>query len=262
MHFEIANEAWQNGFGGPEGMKQLHALTRRLADGTTVPVAITASEGQSCADNQALYKGLDVEVITEHFDRGIDGPLGRWGPVAATWQIRNCPGLPPLISNNEPIGPKSSVESETDPHFVIAGAVTSYMASVAFYVFHTDAGVWGRDALTDMPGANRMLDGFAAMKQYLPPDIATWRRHARDSKEHVFTSKGGVELFASVKQNQFFAIAVGLETPMTIAPREFPVTFEVLDLLTGKPLAKHDLEVGESTTLSGHPAVILKGRLW
>jgi hypothetical protein len=261
IHFELANESWQNGFEGPGGVAQLQALTRRLASQTAIPVAISASDGHECADHQALYKGMDVEIITEHFDRDVRGPLGRWGPVAATWAIRNCPDLPPVISNNEPIGPRSSVESETDPHYLLAGAVASYMASVGLYVFHTDAGVLGREPLIDMPGAPAMLRGFAAMKRYLPPDIAAWRRHTRESKEHVFTSKGGVELFASVRQNRFLALAIGLERPMTIEPLEHAVSFEVLDLLTGDTIATHDLERGDAVTLSGRPAVVLSGRM-
>jgi hypothetical protein len=261
MHFELANESWQNGFAGEEGIAQLRALTRRLTAQTTIPVAVSASDGHACDDHLQLYRGLDIEIITEHFDRDVRGPLGRWGPVAATWTIRNCPGLPPVISNNEPIGPRSSVESETEPHYLLAGAVASYMASVGLYVFHTDAGVWGREPLADMPGAPAMLRGFAAMKQYLPPDIATWRRHTRESKEHVFDSTGGVELFASVRQNRFVALAIGLDRPMTIRPRAHPVSFDVLDLLTGEPLARHDLDPGESLTLSGRPAVVLAGRM-
>lgn len=261
VHFEVANEAWQNGFHGPAGVQQLQALTRRLASGTPIPVAISAAEGHDCADHLALYKGMEVEIVTEHFPRETRGPLGRWAPVAATWGIRNCPGLPPLISNNEPIGPRSSVESETDPHHLVAGAVASYMASVALYVFHTDAGVWGREPLLSMPGAPAMLKGLAAMKQYLPADIATWRRHTRESKEHVFDAKGGVELYASTRENRFFALAIGLEKPMTIAPREHPARIEVLDLLTGEVLSRHDLKPGEPLTLSGRPAVILSGVL-
>ncbi len=260
VHFELANESWQNGFEGPDGVRQLQALTRRLASQTSIPVAISASHGHECADHQALYKGMDVEIITEHFDRDIRGPLKRWGPVAATWGIRNCEGLPPVISNNEPIGPRSSVESETEPYYLLAGAIASYMASVSLYVFHTDAGVLGREPLIDMPGAPAMLKGFAAMKQYLPADVATWRRHTRDSPEHVFRSKGGVQLFASVKENRFFALAIGLDSPMTIEPRQ-PVTFDVIDLLTGEVLDRHTLGAGTTVHLSGRPAVVLSGTL-
>jgi hypothetical protein len=260
MHFELANESWQNGFEGPGGVAQLQALTRRLASKTAIPVAISASNGHACADHQALYKGLDVEIVTEHFDRDLRGPLGRWGPVAATWDIRNCPGLPPVISNNEPIGPRSSVESETDPHYLLAGAIASYMASVGLYVFHTDAGVWGRETIASMPGAPAMLEGLAAMKRYLPADIATWRRHTRDSPEHVFQSTGGVQLFASVKDNRFFALAIGLDDPMTIAPRG-SVSFDVIDILTGKVLDHHALGPGVTITLQGRPAVVLSGTL-
>lgn len=259
VHFELANESWQNGFGGPDGVKQLQGLARRVSGATEIPVAISAPEGHECADHQALYTDVDVEIVTEHFDRDVRGPKGRWGPVVAPWGIRNCEGLPPLISNNEPIGPRSSVESETDPHYVVAGAIASYMASVGLYVFHTDAGVWGREALTDMPGAAGILDGFAAMKRYLPADIATWRRHDRHSPEHVFRSTGAVELLASVRENRFFALALGTDSPMIVEPREHPVTFEVLDVLTGETLAKHSLERGQTATLPGRPAVVLTG---
>jgi hypothetical protein len=263
VHFELANESWQNGFGSAEGVRQLRELTRRLASRTEIPVAISDSEGHECDDHMALYRDMPVEILTEHFPRSVDGPMKRWGPVAATWDVRNCPGLPPLISNNEPVGPKSSVASESDPHRVVAGAVASYMASVALYVLHTDAGVWGREPLTAMPNADAILDGLSAMKRYLPADIAGWRRHRRDSSEAPLAMAGGVELFTSVQRdgNRFFALPIGVGDGATLEPRR-AMRFTVLDLLSGEELAHHDVAAGEKVALKGgRPAVVLTGTL-
>jgi hypothetical protein len=262
MHFEVANESWQNGFGGPDGIRQIRELTTRLASRTEIPVAISDSEGHECADHLALYRDMPVEILTEHFARDLGGPLKSWGPVAEPWSARSCPGLPPVISNNEPVGPRSSVESETDPHRIVAAAVSSYMASVGLYVFHTDAGVWGREPIEKMPNARAILGGFAAMSRYVPGDIVTWRRHRRDSPEHVFRMEGGVEIFASVERDglRFFAMPVGIEGGATLEARR-AMQFEVLDLLSGAVLEKHDLEPGEKIVLKGRPVVVVTGRL-
>src|SRR5439155_7466370 len=42
MHLEVANEAWQNGFPGSQGVSDLLEFTQYLADRTSVPVAITS----------------------------------------------------------------------------------------------------------------------------------------------------------------------------------------------------------------------------
>ena len=47
-----------------------------------------------------------MEILTEHFARDLSGPLKEWGPVVQPWTARSCPGLPPVISNNEPVGPR------------------------------------------------------------------------------------------------------------------------------------------------------------
>ena len=262
MHFEVANESWQNGFGGDDGIRQIRDLTTRLASKTAIPVAISDSEGHTCEDHLVLYRDMPVEIVTDHFARDVSGPLGRWAPVAAPWTARNCEGLPPLISNNEPVGPKSSVVSEADPHRIIAGAISSYMASVALYVLHTDAGVWGRESLLSMPNAPAILKGLAAMKTYLPVDIATWRRHRRDTPEPVFTAEGGLELFVSVERggNRFIALPIGIDGGITLEARRAAI-FDVRDLLTGEPFAQHTVKVGEQIRLAGRPAVVLTGSL-
>ena len=259
MHFEVANESWQNGFEGPEGLDELRRLARRLDQGTAIPVAASDSEGHECSDHLTMYGQLDVQIITEHFPRESTKTAGRWAPVIAPWDVRECKGLPPVVSNNEPIGPRSSVASETDPLRVVAGAIASWMAGVGLYVFHTDAGVWGREPITSMPGAEAILDGLGKARGYVPGDIANWRRHRRDSPEHPFTSEAAVEVFASVKDDRFFVAAVGVGDALHLTARR-AVSFDVIHPLTGAREPAQTLAAGARTTLKGAGLVIVSGR--
>ena len=51
--FEIANEAWQNGFGGPDGLAELRRLGKRLNDKTTVLVALSSPATGAACDTYA-----------------------------------------------------------------------------------------------------------------------------------------------------------------------------------------------------------------
>jgi hypothetical protein len=274
MHFELANESWQNGFGGPDGIAQIRQLTKRLTDGTDIPVAISDSEGHECSDHLALYKDTAADIQTEHFSRDLNGPLRAWGPVIAPWGVRECAGLPTVVSNNEPVGPKSSVASESDPMRIIGAAIASYMAGVGLYVFHTDAGIWGRTAISDMPNAGAILDGFAAMKTYLPADIANWRRHRHDSRESPFIpyagdargaiwpdghDDGAAEVLGSDKDDRFFVVPVGIVNSLRLEARR-GMEFDVLHPLTGEKLAHQTLKAGESVRPRPLPVLVMSGR--
>lgn len=259
MHFEVANESWQNGFEGPDGLEELRTLARRLDEGTEIPVAASDSDGHDCADHLAMYRGLNLQILTEHFPRSAEGPAGRWAPVVAPWDVRECKGLPPVVSNNEPIGPLSSVASETDPVKVVAAAVSSWMAGVGLYVFHTDAGVWGRESITDMPGANAILDGLGNARRYVPGDIANWDHHRRASKGHPFTVDGAIDTFASVKEDRFFVIAIGVDGAAEFTARR-GIEFETIDPLTGAKRESKTLAPGEKTSVRGSGMLVLQGR--
>lgn len=49
----------------------------------------------------------------------------------------------PPVSSNEPIGPGSSVNSESDPIKLCSAAVFAYLANLPAYVYHSRAGVYG-----------------------------------------------------------------------------------------------------------------------
>ena len=74
--FEIANEAWQNGFAGPEGLAELRRLGQRLNEKTPVLVALSSpARGAACA----TYAGSGADAMTLHYERGFGGE----GPTAA-----------------------------------------------------------------------------------------------------------------------------------------------------------------------------------
>jgi hypothetical protein len=269
VHFEIANESWQNGFGGPEGIAEIRELAAHLAARTAIPVAISDSEGQTCADHLALYHDLKVEILTEHFSRDLRTPTKEWGPVLSPWTDVVCQGLPPVISSNEPIGPRSSVASETDPSRIVGAAISSYMAGAGLYVFHTDAGIWGREPITAMPNAMATLKGFSAMKRYLPADIANWQHYRQGAPEHPFAVAGAeaqpkpdtthvVDILASVNRQRFFVLAVGMTGPMTLEARR-AMTVDVIQPLTGAQIDRKVLRAGERVLLSEPPLVVLSG---
>jgi len=114
LHLEVANEAWQNGFPGAQGIADLRAFTQYLADRTDVPVAITSNDDTSDQGIISLYQGSAADLVTVHFSRDTRTVEGGWLPVRDCYRAGQLAGVPPVISN-EPIGPGSSVSSERDP---------------------------------------------------------------------------------------------------------------------------------------------------
>jgi hypothetical protein len=57
LHLEVANEAWQNGFPGAQGIADLRAFTQYLAERTPVLVAITSNDDTSDQGIMTLYGG-------------------------------------------------------------------------------------------------------------------------------------------------------------------------------------------------------------
>lgn len=274
MHFEVANESWQNGFAGADGIAQIRELARYLNDRTAIPVAISDSEGVTCADHDVLYKDAGVQILTEHFDRDISGPLRHWAPVLAPWPILACPGLPDVVSNNEPIGPGSSVEEDSDPMRIVAAAVVSYLSGVGLYVFHTDAGVRGRDPITAMPDAPAILGGLRAMKGYVPPDLPNWSRYRHDTPGHPFVTYAGpdrgtvrrdrygdgpAEVFVAANGDRFFAAAVGVVNEITLEARR-AMSLDVLHPLTGDVVERVTLAPGEQFRPRPLTFLVLTGR--
>lgn len=276
MHFEVANEAWQNGFSGDDGAKQLRELTKYLNDRTDILVASSAPPGGTPEDVKAYYEGGVADVGTFHFDRDVSKTEGHWRPVRQPWEYRYDPTLPKLGSNNEPIGPGASVASENDPKRLLTSALVSYVSNVGSYVWHTRAGVRGDESFSTMAG----LDAFRVMKKYVPDDLSSWspknghwadapfRPYARLASgelkpDTMWTdekgSTGAVRVYSAVKGDEFFTVPFGLNGPLTLEPRR-NVELDVIDPMTGEVLEHKFVAAGQKFELSGDEVFVLKGR--
>ena len=278
IHFEIANEAWQNGFSGDDGLAELRALTAYMASKTDILVAASAPDGHECTDAQAIYVDSGADLATVHFDRDTSKTEGPWRPVRQPWEHQFCEGLP-VGSNNEPIGPGASVASEEDPERLLAAAITTYVAGLPLYVYHTKAGVRGDLNLWDMPEVN----GFALLDALVPPDLSSWSQknaHWADSPFKVYAgdadgalvpdsmwpdlpspTSGAVRAYGAVKGKDFFVFPIGILGKVVVEPRQ-GMTFDVIAPMTGEVLSHHEAAAGEQITVKGAGALILRGAYW
>lgn len=184
---EVANEAWQNGFPGDAGTQELREFTRYLAERTAIPIATTSNHEN---EFEQVYAHSAADIATWHFsrDRADDG----WKPVYDCWDLGARPGFPP-VSSNEPIGPGASVASETSDIRLVLAAAFAYVAKLPMYVFHSQAGVFGKTSFEDTPAITKFRD----LIQILPADLPAWRRNDGKEQDAPFT------VFAGGEPNQY-----------------------------------------------------------
>jgi YD repeat-containing protein len=272
IHFEIANEYWQNGFGGPEGLEELRARTLDLRGRTEILVAASAGISDGCGDMNAIYDGDIADIATVHTDRDLGTAAGPWGPVLRPVVVNGCANLPPL-TNNEPIGPGASVATEEDPERLVAAALATWLAGWPAYVFHSHAGVRGDEDLSTAIG----IDRFAAIMNTLPGDLASWTRYAHDDPAAAFriyatvggelvpdvpwtdaAGEAGVAGFLqSEADGSVVALAAGILGSATIEAR-VPLTVDVVDILTAQTVTNVVLAAGDRFTLDGAGARLLR----
>ena len=268
--FEIANEAWSTGFKGPDGITELRSLGKRLSNRTAVLVALSAPQGGAAC---ATYAGAGVDVMTIHYPRsfGSEGPLR---PLQRPWSFpsayhRECPGqLPPVVFNNEPIGPESSVQSDDNPERIGAAYVMTFVAGNAAYVLHTGPGIRGggkadlarqpkRHAnFHELPSFQSVASSLKAAKQYLPAGLANWqRRSARDRRAPIY---GSDQLYSAVEGNNFVVLVLGDGSSHLRARVDASV--DVRQISTGKSLERVRVAAGERFTPAAPAPVVLIGR--
>jgi hypothetical protein len=263
----VANEHWQNGL---ENVEELRALGSRLAARTSTLVALSSPfPGEVCE----LYAKSDVDLATIHYGRAKDP----WAAVRQPWAWPDddvpCRDSLPVLINNEPMGPQSSVQSDVDPARLAMAYVMTFLSGNAAYVLHTGAGVRGGGAadralgrasdLSATPDLERTLAAMSAARSYLPADLANWTRRERDDPQHPLgsTDTGGGEsdsFFVATSENRFVALVLeGSATVVARAPG--PVTVQVHHPLTGVVLTSDELAEGEPLRLDGADAYVLTG---
>jgi hypothetical protein len=272
LAFEVANEYPHNGFGGPDGLAELARLAARLNEATPIMVAASAHDVGLCE----VYASKSVDLATFHFDRSREE--GSWAPFVEPWRmstegrqrdLTGCGALPAVASNNEPIGPGTSVASETDPVRLVVGAANSYLSGLPIFTFHSGPGV--RDdpyhpgglrpsRLQELPQAEAIFGGLSALMVNLPADVPAWRRQALGEPDHPFALESGrlAGAFAAVKEPRFIVAVAGIEGRVSLSARH-PMRVEVLHPLTGAVVRHLDLSGGERLELDGLEAFVLRG---
>ena len=245
-------------------------------------MAITSNDDTSDLGIIGLYRGSAADLATVHFSRDARTKEGGWLPVRDAYRAGNLPGVPP-VSSNEPIGPGSSVASETDPIKLCAAAAFAYLANLPAYVYHSRAGVYGYVRCCPPSGGEELFEDTAGINAYqhlrriLPPDLASWARHDglevaapltvfcngqpnRYWPDVAGATDGCHRNIGSAKGGEFVCLPMGILKDGVVLEARRPLQFQVFHPLTGVALSERTLNKGERFTLPQGPgAYILKG---
>ncbi|WP_428938604.1 hypothetical protein [Fontivita pretiosa] len=270
---EVANEAWQNGFPGSQGIADLREFGQYLNARTSIPVALSAPEDYSNDGIAQLYQNSGVDIATVHFSRDIGTIEGGWYPVRDPWRVGFIPDIPP-VSSNEPIGPGASVAQETDPIKLVSAAAFAYMAKLPMYVYHTDAGVFGNTRFEDKPG----VGSFWHLHRLLAGDIANWTRNDGLEAAAPFTvfangqpnkywwqgianpTSGVSGNLSTIRDDRFYTLPMGILPGGAELQARRDMTFQLFNPLTGQVVLETTKRAGERFTIAQGPqAYIVKG---
>lgn len=280
MHWEVANESWQNGFDGEAGRAELRRLGAILAAETPIRVALSAPADD--ADATALYSESAADLFTIHLDRNVTGQGLRWRPVRQPWEVQFLRGIPRAWTSNEPIGPQSSVEADADPWRLVLSAGVVAVAGGAGYVYHTGPGVRfggaadvarGRVAnFAEVEGFAETTAGLVALERLLPADVANWTRHNSNanfprypfdtaSVSHAIEAGDLLRAFCATTDAEFVCLPIKVERAVDFTARA-PMQVTVLHPLTGETVRTVTLAAGQTLTLEPTlPAYVLRGVL-
>lgn len=269
---EVANEAWQNGFPGKQGVADLREFATYLNERTEVPIAITSNHDGD-EEFEAVYAKSSADLATWHFSRDRRTDAG-WRPVYDCWDLGQRAGFPP-VSSNEPIGPGSSVNAEREPVRLVMAAAFAYAAKLPAYVFHSEAGVFGRTRFEDTPAVDR----FKHLSRLLPADLPNWRRNDGKGPDAPFTVFAGgmpgrhwpevddapdgcVRNTGSRKDDRFVCVPIGIRPGGLQLEARHAMRFTAHDPLTGEAVRTVALRPGERVTLPAGPgALVITGRI-
>lgn len=135
VYVEIVNEPGiARKFDDIEEMAELARIVKEGLPGTPVAMGAPMAPG---LEQRYADKGFP---ITLHLDRDTGKADGMWRPVRQPWEASDY-GKP--WSNNEPIGPGSSVSTDSDCERLKATVAATFIAKGFAYVFHSAAGVRG-----------------------------------------------------------------------------------------------------------------------
>lgn len=273
--FEVANEHWQNGV---EDLGELRALGDRLRSRTAVPVALSAPQEHAVADVYRDWPGF----ATMHYDRDISRADGFFRPVRQPWgwpgEYFPAGGQPAVVSNNEPIGPHSSVAADDSPTRIALAYVTTFVAGNSAYVYHPGAGIRGggqndreRGRLPNLYDYDHnIILGLATWRRELPAGMANCeRRNSQwtsplpefpfDGFQHADDRGDLVQAYATTCGDDITVAVLGVRRSFTVTSRwhmdvtvRHPITAEVVEGVL--------LEPGQQWTPPVLEGYVIRGR--
>lgn len=270
MHLEVANEAWQNGFPGEQGIAELRAYGRYLAARTAIPVALSSASDTTDAGIAHMYGDSAADLATVHFSRDCR-VNGGWEPVYDSYRT-GLAGVPPM-SSNEPIGPGSSVCSDTDPIRLVMGAAFAWTANLPAYVFHSQAGIQGIQRFEQQPA----VGSYVHLNDILPGDLASWIRNDGKEVGAPFTTycsgqankywpevagatTGVVRHTGATKGDEFVTLPIGILGGGVELEARRPMLFQAYHPLTGASVVSRALDPGTRFMLGQGPrAYVIRG---
>ena len=269
MHFEVANEFYQNGFEGAEGLAELRGLATHMQDRTAVLVALSAPRTSTCELLQQMHAGKTGDVASVHVRR--TGDDAGWAAVRAPWDLHACTGIPDLKTSNEPGGPFASVRAEGDPLRLAMSAAMTYLSGLGSYVLHTGPGVRGggradleRGRPADIwavPEIDRILEALATVVRVLPADLPAWSRHVVGDGDPLALRAGDsapVTAYIATRGPRFVVAALAVGGPLTVQAR-VPLHLRIVHPVSGAVLHDGSLGASETVTVAGPEAYLVTG---
>jgi hypothetical protein len=267
MFWEVANEAASNGWS--DKVSELASLTKYLRT-KTPSITIAAPTCGKTGCDQTFYTDADATIRTAHLSRSQGGEGGVWRPVRQPWEMLLCQAPKPW-TNNEPIGPGSSVASDDDPLRLTMTLVTTAISGGATYVYHSRPGIRGggrgdmvRGGPADwweVKNVEKTFAGLNAVRKVLPPKLANWKQHNCNSHfpDRPFVCDDATQLrtYCATSGQDVICAPLLIEGSTRYVARR-AIVGSWIDALTGATLSKFSLAAGESVTLTGRPAGIIK----
>jgi len=257
---EIANESNLNGVED----WALAELTNQWAAISDIPVAPSSPDGGDSAEEaiNRLFQEYDIDaehlLLTPHFDR--DQSEDGYRPHRQPWEAQYYDAPSTIFTSNEPIGPGSSGESDSEPARLAIGMAATYLSGGAGHVLHSSAGVRGDDPMGDVI-SDEIMNALSAVSQILPANIAngsrcnhTWDCHPYEDHDQMWPDHDGtgvVRAYASEVDEVFYVAIMGLREQYDVTAK-WAMTVEVFDVRDGSLLETVELDEGESWTFLQH----------
>lgn len=251
---EIANESNLNGV-EDDDLRELTSLWNGISD---IPVAPSSPDGAGAevAINRLFEGGeFGADLLTPHFDRRIDTIEGAYRPQRQPWEVQFYDHVLPFV-NNEPIGPGSSGQTESDPARLAIGLASTFIAGGAGYVLHTDAGVRGFSDYWNV-ATDPIMTALRATMHLLPDGIANaercnhhWPCHPYATDEQIWPDThetGVVRAFAANVGNMSYVAVMGMRDSYKVRAK-WPMSVEVFDVRTGERMEVVELAEGQDWT--------------